>query len=1485
MAPEMVQNKPHDYKIDIWSVGVLLYELLHGYPPFKGKNNNEKFQSILEKELKFQGISFEAQDLISSLLRTDPIARPDFATVFEHPWIKKYEKEFNMSVKSFVADPSKKNSKSANITPRSHSPLPEVVNASNNVLNTVSPEMTKKDYSAHNTMDPNQAHKYISQISTDIPRYEFKSQSLSPVNHAKDQLNSQKDAKLTSFTTSKAGEQLKELSSISRRLSPSPERIFNKDGRNFNQVFDSNSGRTSPLQASKINLNTDTGHQDKTSSQDVGSKQNLSQSSSFVTTIPPDQKSHMKDLSNISRRLSPSPERGRGREVTASPSKLNQDHLSLVESSINTGRTDSKLQISNPIQTEKDSTFQTNSSMSSFMVGAVPDQRSYLKDLSSISRRLSPSPDRVTKSKDEKTMVQTKDLNQFPPSKSQTSKTSPEFDTNYQSALTQQEKASKNTQPVLGVLNSKTAEDFGQSTRLKDLSAYSQANTSQSPSKNNIGDLNNESSFISSTSLIKGSNKAEEIISNLFQQPKLRENSRSPSRGMIFAPNKEHNTFAQSIASSQINDEVFKNRKTTQEDKLTSNHIDEFKRKTTNDISLATTERRTKFEIEQPAADILSNSKTSTLYNKAPVETLKETSMNIITNTVENVNRTERTNKFLQDLGLKSLSPINKDVKVAVASVNPLVEDLLRPKSKSPSNVQMKEPGSYFEQESGSAKADILKNIIPKQELSLVGGTGNKSPGRIFETNALEIDSSPAKKQAYLATNPREEKSPSRIFEMKDSGKPKMENELSKYNHISHQTANQQPVIQSYETSQTNSRLTKDDSSREIRNLNKIPYHVEENSEHRFKQELGLVGGSDNKSPGKFFETNALEIDSSPAKKQAYLATNPREEKSPSRIFEMKDSGKPKMENEPSKYNHSGHQTTNQQPTSVNPKQEIFEMKYKAEEPSKPLRARENQRPEVILPKEGDFFVPEGDSIEIMLSALEGGKSNKISRSAKQAKDEFIVHEESRDEEDEGDGEISISRVTNLERSHLAEVDQIMDRLFKEDESIVSHNESIDRKIKRKGIMKKAVTFGETDESIDEADSQIKKFSPMKKVYSNETNESPGKGKQLSPNRERVTDQWRVTNIDKYLANYEIENTEENKILDMLETYYSTGKLEEKEKKRYPKRPEKENLEDTSLNESEDKINEMSFQTDKVKDHSMSFGKDGIESPKKVSKKHREQIKEEQEEEDDSQEGYGRSKQMKNKSSGNKIKPKVKEDVYSKSAKDISYNVSKKDKEQSIKNESRSRSNEEEENEENEESDKDESTEKVIVADRKRNLSISQQTKIKNNSKASKYTDDDDDDENEEYKEPDYRKEKKGTGNGPINSIKPNRNKTEQQSDEEVDTTLKGTTQKSNQSGLTAEKRFFKKHSLSMSEKKSSEEQKKLKKKDPTDQKDLQIKRKNRSGNLYTEKELKKLDGGSNYENHTNQVMKQFRSKLNEKYGLNVDSPTEKGTYKLLIKT
>jgi len=76
MAPEMVQQTGHGRALDWWTVGIFLYEMLVGIPPFYAKDKETMYDKILRSELKFpRGISPEAKAVIRKLLNRDPTQR------------------------------------------------------------------------------------------------------------------------------------------------------------------------------------------------------------------------------------------------------------------------------------------------------------------------------------------------------------------------------------------------------------------------------------------------------------------------------------------------------------------------------------------------------------------------------------------------------------------------------------------------------------------------------------------------------------------------------------------------------------------------------------------------------------------------------------------------------------------------------------------------------------------------------------------------------------------------------------------------------------------------------------------------------------------------------------------------------------------------------------------------------------------------------------------------------------------------------------------------------------------------------------------------------------------------------------------------------------------------------------------------------------------------------------------------------------------
>lgn len=108
MAPEVVAGKGHGKAVDWWSIGILLYEMLVGMPPFKSKNKATLKKKILSEKVKLpMHVTSEAHSFIKGLLQRDPTKRlgygpSGFNNIKKHPFFKtiNWKKLENMELQS-----------------------------------------------------------------------------------------------------------------------------------------------------------------------------------------------------------------------------------------------------------------------------------------------------------------------------------------------------------------------------------------------------------------------------------------------------------------------------------------------------------------------------------------------------------------------------------------------------------------------------------------------------------------------------------------------------------------------------------------------------------------------------------------------------------------------------------------------------------------------------------------------------------------------------------------------------------------------------------------------------------------------------------------------------------------------------------------------------------------------------------------------------------------------------------------------------------------------------------------------------------------------------------------------------------------------------------------------------------------------------------------------------------------------------------------
>ncbi len=96
LAPEVITGKGHDWGVDCWELGVLLYELTHGYSPFYDEDKTNTARKVMEGSYSMpQTFSRKLVDLISRLLthQSKRLGRTEggMRDVRKHPWFDGFD--------------------------------------------------------------------------------------------------------------------------------------------------------------------------------------------------------------------------------------------------------------------------------------------------------------------------------------------------------------------------------------------------------------------------------------------------------------------------------------------------------------------------------------------------------------------------------------------------------------------------------------------------------------------------------------------------------------------------------------------------------------------------------------------------------------------------------------------------------------------------------------------------------------------------------------------------------------------------------------------------------------------------------------------------------------------------------------------------------------------------------------------------------------------------------------------------------------------------------------------------------------------------------------------------------------------------------------------------------------------------------------------------------------------------------------------------
>ncbi|KAJ3215012.1 calcium calmodulin-dependent protein kinase type 1G [Dinochytrium kinnereticum] len=168
VAPEVLKRQGYGKEIDLWSLGVITYILICGYPPFYDQNNVELFKQIMAGRYEFDRpwwdtISDSAKDFIRRLLVLDPRIRSTAKMALSHPFITQHcgATEFHppratteSTLGDYTSNPQfsrihEASSQTRNQTQRSSTTNPGTVSSTPETVHSITNRESSKSESSH----------------------------------------------------------------------------------------------------------------------------------------------------------------------------------------------------------------------------------------------------------------------------------------------------------------------------------------------------------------------------------------------------------------------------------------------------------------------------------------------------------------------------------------------------------------------------------------------------------------------------------------------------------------------------------------------------------------------------------------------------------------------------------------------------------------------------------------------------------------------------------------------------------------------------------------------------------------------------------------------------------------------------------------------------------------------------------------------------------------------------------------------------------------------------------------------------------------------------------------------------------------------------------------------------------------------------------------------------------------------------------------